>query len=185
MSELKQIRISSLNSLIIASLPLEKRVLQSPNWHTHQVLSHSKWTENDEDRGLELARGLRVFFFKKIEANYQLSSSSVCCIATLLLMLKNISNPPVCTSTETAQLHKNCSILLMNEVNIGNCSVISTCSAMGGCTPITEEQGNKCLAKVELRGTYFRNTRLQGHHLELSSSIIIFLLFLLYLMGTA
>lgn len=80
---------------------------------------------------------------------------------------------------------KNCSILLMNEVNIGNCSVISTCSAMGGCTPITEEQGNKCLAKVELRGTYFRNTRLQGHHLELSSSIIIFLLFLLYLMGTA
>jgi hypothetical protein len=30
------------------------------------------------------------------------------------------------------------------------------------------------LAKVELRGTYFRNTQLQGHYLELSSSIINF-----------
>jgi hypothetical protein len=38
------------------------------------------------------------------------------------------------------QVHWNYSILLMNEVNIRNCSVISTCLVMGGCTLMTEEE---------------------------------------------
>jgi hypothetical protein len=73
MSESKQIGSLSLKSLMIASLPLEKTVLQSPSWHTHQLLNHSKRTENDKDRGLELKRGSKRFFLFKIEANYHLS----------------------------------------------------------------------------------------------------------------
>jgi hypothetical protein len=38
MGELKQIKISSLKSLIVSSLPLEyKDVLKIPSWHTYQV----------------------------------------------------------------------------------------------------------------------------------------------------
>jgi len=51
----KKIKILSLKSLIVASLPLEnEEVLQSPRWCTHQVLNHSKWTKNEEDMRLEL-----------------------------------------------------------------------------------------------------------------------------------
>jgi hypothetical protein len=63
MGEIEQIKILSLKSLIIASLPLKyKEVLQSLSWRTHQIFNHSKQTKFEEDKGLELERGLELFF---------------------------------------------------------------------------------------------------------------------------
>jgi hypothetical protein len=63
MGDLKQIKISSLRFLIVASLPLEyKEVLLSPSWCKHQVFNHSKWTKYEEDMRLKLGRGLKLFF---------------------------------------------------------------------------------------------------------------------------
>jgi hypothetical protein len=57
MGELKHIKISSLKSLIIASLFMEyKEVLTSSSWCTHHVFNYSKLTKNEEDVGLELER---------------------------------------------------------------------------------------------------------------------------------
>jgi hypothetical protein len=57
--KLKKVRILSLKSLIVASLPMEyKEVSQSPRWCTHHVLNHSKRTKNEEDIRQELATGL-------------------------------------------------------------------------------------------------------------------------------
>jgi hypothetical protein len=56
MGEIEQIKILSLKSLIIASLPL------SLSWRTHQIFNHSKWTKIEEDKGLELERSLELFF---------------------------------------------------------------------------------------------------------------------------
>jgi hypothetical protein len=57
-----------------------KENFENSNWHTHQVLNHSKHTQNEKDMQLEeLERGLELFFFvqKTCEANYH-SSSSYC-----------------------------------------------------------------------------------------------------------
>jgi hypothetical protein len=65
MGQLKQIKILSLKSLVIASLLLEyKEFLQSPSWLAPQVLNHSKWIKYVEDMGLELERDLELFFQK-------------------------------------------------------------------------------------------------------------------------
>jgi hypothetical protein len=64
MSELKQIRILSLKSLIVAFSSLECKVLYRTSWCTHHVLNHSKQTKNEEDIGLELERDLELFFLK-------------------------------------------------------------------------------------------------------------------------
>jgi hypothetical protein len=64
MGEVEQIRVSSLKSLILASLPLKyKEVLQGLNWCTHQIWNQSKWTKNEEDTQLELERGVKLFNF--------------------------------------------------------------------------------------------------------------------------
>jgi hypothetical protein len=65
MGELTHIKILSLKCLIIPSLLLKyKEFLESPNLRTHQVLNHSKQTKYEEDIGLELERGLELFFQK-------------------------------------------------------------------------------------------------------------------------
>jgi hypothetical protein len=61
MSQLKQIKILSLKSLVVASLLLKyEELLGSPNWLTPWVLNHSKWTKYVEDMGLEIERDLEL-----------------------------------------------------------------------------------------------------------------------------
>jgi hypothetical protein len=38
-----------------------KEVLLSPSWHTCQILNHSKQTQNEEDTGLKLETGTKIF----------------------------------------------------------------------------------------------------------------------------
>jgi hypothetical protein len=66
MDEQNLIKILSLKSLIVGSLPLEyKKTLLSPNWHTHQFSNQSKLTQNKkEDMRLELERVLKPCFQK-------------------------------------------------------------------------------------------------------------------------
>jgi len=65
MGELKQMKISSLKSLIIAFLLLTyKEVLSSFSQLTYEIFNHSKHTKIEEDRGLQLERGLELFFQK-------------------------------------------------------------------------------------------------------------------------
>jgi hypothetical protein len=84
MSELKQIRISSLKSL-----PLEyKAALQSPKWCTYKILNNSKQTKIEEAMGLKLERVLKLVF----QTNWsKLSLIFFLCVfrvAPLLPMLK-------------------------------------------------------------------------------------------------
>jgi hypothetical protein len=126
MSDLKQIKILSLKSLIIASLPVEyHKFLWSLSWCTHQILNHSKWTNNEEDMGLELERSLELCL-QKVESNYHSSSCYVFCNAPLPLILKEQLYP----SNLNIQWH----IWLRNEENIEKCSMINTCSMMGSST---------------------------------------------------
>jgi hypothetical protein len=93
MSDLKQIKILSLKSLTIASLLLEyNKFFEGLSWCTHQILNHSKWTNNEEDMGLELERSLELCI-QKVESNYHSSSCYVFCIAPLPLILKELLYP--------------------------------------------------------------------------------------------
>jgi hypothetical protein len=66
MGELKQIRILSLKSMIIASLSLEyKEVLYSPTWRTHRVFNQLKQTKKRGTYGARTIEGSRVTFSKK------------------------------------------------------------------------------------------------------------------------
>ncbi len=66
-NEGKQIMNSSLRFLIVASLSLEyKEVLQCLTWCTHQVLNHSKWTQNEKDMG-GTREGSIAIFSKKLK----------------------------------------------------------------------------------------------------------------------
>jgi hypothetical protein len=84
MGELKQIRISSLKSLIIASLLCFVKL-----WLVHPSEFKSlKGTKNEEHTmRLELER-VWSYFFKTFEPNYHSSSSFVFCVVPLLLMPK-------------------------------------------------------------------------------------------------
>jgi hypothetical protein len=77
--------------LIIASLFLQyKENLVNPVVGcTHNVLNHSKQTQNEEDMELDLESGLELFS-KKIEANYDSSFSCVFCVDPCFLCSKNI-----------------------------------------------------------------------------------------------
>jgi hypothetical protein len=60
----------------------------------------TKQTKNEEDMGLKL-KGVWNYFFKFFEANYHSSSSCVFGMGPLLLTLKDICSPPLCTSNDT------------------------------------------------------------------------------------
>jgi hypothetical protein len=83
MGELKQIRISSLKSLIIVSLPCFVKP-----WLVHPSDFKSlKGIKNEEHMKLEL-ESVWSYFFKTFEPNYHSSSSFVFCVVPLLLMPK-------------------------------------------------------------------------------------------------
>jgi hypothetical protein len=58
MGELKQLKVSSLRSLIVA-FGIEKSLLDL-TWRIHQVLNNSKWTKNKKGIGLELENDLEL-----------------------------------------------------------------------------------------------------------------------------
>jgi hypothetical protein len=119
MGELKQIMISSLKSLIRSFV---KPLLMHPS----DYLITQNGFKNKEDMGLELERGLELFFqSKKLEVNYIITHPlPVLFFSELLLLLltpkeHNICSPPVCTSNDTKIL----SIQLRNDVIIEKCNI--------------------------------------------------------------
>jgi len=65
MGKFKQIKISTLKSLIIVvCIWNTKKFCKSPVGAPIQVLNHSKWIKIEEDMGLKLERNLELFFSK-------------------------------------------------------------------------------------------------------------------------
>ncbi len=108
---------------------------KSLSWCTHQVLNHSKQTQNEEDMRLELERSVELLFLKNFETNYQLSVILFLCVFCVLLLCfglsKNICSSPVCTSNE----HKQSLNLIKEwEKLLWKCLVIGICSMMCSST---------------------------------------------------
>jgi hypothetical protein len=122
MGELKQIRISSLKSLIIASLLCIVKL-----WLVHPSEFKSlKGTKNEEHMRLELER-VWSYFFKTFEPKLSL----ILFLCFLCCSFTSDAQKTFVTHQFAHQYNKNHSIWLRNVENIEKCSTINTCLVMG------------------------------------------------------